>query len=148
MSKKISPRSPQGCFLLLIQIIGIIANIKDVIEFFSNINDNLVKPFAPQEFNLTGDLFLSGALLFYGVTAVALMAWWVVAYKALGTFQSVFSVFVLHLLGSSLFIISFIYKFKIPLFAVENILVGAFLFVLLPLAVGYVILTLFSSPDK
>jgi hypothetical protein len=147
MSKKISLRSPQGCFLLLIQIIGIIANIKDVLEFFSDLNDNVIKPFVPQEFNLTGDFFLSGAVLFYGVTAVALMAWWVVAYKALGTFQSFFSVFVLHLLGSSLFIVSFVYKFKMP-FTVENLVIGIFLFVLLPLAVGYVILTLFSSPDK
>lgn len=144
MRRKQLLASPQGCFILILNLIGFIANIKGVIDFVNDINNNVPRQFAPPKVFFSDDLLWSGAILFYAMIAMALLAWVIVQSRALGDFQSLFSAVILQILGSILFVISYFYKFSIRI-TVENLFGGAILFIILPLSIGYFILTLWLS---
>lgn len=147
MRRKSFITSPQGCLTLIFAIIGFIANIKDVIDFINDINNNVPRPLLTPNVTLSNDLFWSGAILFYGMAALALLVWMIVASRALGDFQSLFSAIILQILGSALFVVSYFYKFSIGP-TIQNLFIGVALFIFLPLGVGYIIFILWFSASN
>lgn len=144
MKNKSILNSPPGCIILILNLIGFIANIKDVVDFFFEIESRVPRQYFPPV--NSWDLLWSGIILFYEMIAIALLILATISSKAIGPFKSMISSITLQSTGAILFVVSFYYKFYIPI-DIKTTLIGGGLFVLLPLGVGYIILTLWLSAD-
>jgi hypothetical protein len=149
MFRRVFQDPSKGCAFLLFEITSFAANAITVIEWIENFIGQPRGSFLFPFFKWDDSPFLSGIILFYGLTGISVFVWCFLADRVIGSFSGWIYSFILYMLFSALVIYSYANSFfsatLVEFFVSKT---AIFFFVILPFLLGRVGMEICMAPVR